>query len=149
MTTITIAARISGRGGPEAAPAPGARLSLGVQRGKEVIGLVPVDGRAATFDLTLDLLPDAADGAGDWRGPYVHGPRGARFLYLCWGQIGEDGAFAIGSRAKLPLSALDAAAVARLRQSGAILIAALDLTDKRGRPVSGSVRPPRLAWLVI
>lgn len=142
MERSTIAARIVGR------HSPARSVQLGIQRAKEVIGLVPGDLSEAHFDLTLDLIPEAEGGAGDWRGPYVHGARGARFLYLCWGQVGEDGAFAMSSRAKLPLPALDTAAVARLREPGACLTGTLDLADERGRPVTGSVRLPRLAWSV-
>jgi len=70
-------------------------VHLGIQRGREVVGVVPGDVAEALFDFTLDAVVGGHGGAADFRGPYVRGTRGARFLYLSWGQIAEDSAFAM------------------------------------------------------
>jgi len=101
---------------------------------------------AAPVILTLDVIVGDDAGAADFRGPYVQGTRGARFFYLSWGQIGEDGAFAMFARVKLPLPALDADALARLKTGDTPLTALVELSDARGRPVTASLRAPQLVW---
>ncbi|MDQ3692210.1 MAG: DUF5990 family protein, partial [Chloroflexota bacterium] len=54
----------------------------------------------ALFDLTLDVVVGADGGVADFRGAYVQGTRGARFLYLSWGQIAEASEFAMFARVK-------------------------------------------------
>lgn len=106
-----------------------------------VVGTVPGDAPGATFNFTVDAVIGDGDTTTGCRAPYVHGARRA-VPPPGWGRVGEDGTFAMFSRAKLPLPTLDAAALDRLRVSGTPLMATLDLTDERGRPVSGAVRPP-------
>jgi hypothetical protein len=59
--------------------------------------------------------------------------------------VAKDGAFDPIIRAKLLLPALTVATVARLG-AGSVLTAIGDLTDERGHPPSGSIRPPCLSW---
>ena len=121
-------------------------VHIGIQRGRDVVDSVPVTDADVQFDLTLDLVVGEDGCADDFRGPYVHGTRGARFLYLSWGQIGADGAFAMFGRVKLPLPALDADALARLKTGATPLTAVAELSDARGRPVTASLRAPQLVW---
>lgn len=143
---LSITARIVGRKLPGQRFGEREDVHLGIQRGREVVGSVPVDGADVRFDLTLDVIVGDSGGAADFRGPYVQGTRGARFFYLSWGQIGEDGAFAMFARVKLPLPALDADALARLKTGDTPLTALVELSDARGRPVTASVRAPQLVW---
>src|SRR5262245_29263487 len=121
-------------------------IHVGVQRQHraEVVGLVPGDATRAVFDLNLDAVTD--DGGLDFRGPFVHGKRGERFVYLSWGQVGPDGAFEMFRRAKLHLSALAEEDVARAVETGSRIDAVLELTDERGGPLCAAVRPPRVQW---
>ena len=52
-------------------------VHVGVQVGREAVGLVPADTAAPEW--ALDVRYD-----GDFRGPAVHGKKGDRFLYVCW-----------------------------------------------------------------
>jgi hypothetical protein len=106
--------------------------------------LVPGDADAAEFDFTVDILPAA--GSWDYRGPYVHGKPGERFLYLTWGDRPPGGAFAMFRRAKLHLSPIDAGLVERAAAPGQRLVARLALTDGRGGPRCASIRPPDITW---
>lgn len=45
-------------------------------------GLQPNGG--LRFDCEVAVKPHATTGAPDFSGPFVHGPAGARFLYLSW-----------------------------------------------------------------
>jgi hypothetical protein len=123
------------------------RVHAGIQREQQVVGLVPGDAAEAVFRLTVDVVTGSEQGP-DFRGPFVHGRRGERFLYLSWGQLAPDGDFAMFRRAKLWLSAADEQAVACALTPGQVLEATLDLTDARGGPLCASVRPPRIRWQV-
>jgi len=47
---------------------------------------------------------------------------------------------------KLPLPALDADALARLKAGETPLTALVELSDARGCPVTASLRAPQLVW---
>jgi Family of unknown function (DUF5990) len=67
---------------------------------------------------------------------------GARFVYLTWGDVAEDGSFTMFRRAKLMLADLESliAGVGDTRQ----VIARVDLTDGCGGPRCARLRPPAL-----
>ncbi len=79
---------------------PLGNVHVGVQIGKEPAGLTPGDAPSARWDVDVRTVI-ADDGAVDLRGPAVHGKRGERFLYLTWGEVGDDGSFSMFRRAKL------------------------------------------------
>jgi Family of unknown function (DUF5990) len=121
-------------------------IHLGVQQRRAATPptLVRGDADEAIFDLTVDLVTD--DQGTDFRGPFVQGRRGQRFVYLSWGQVGPGGAFEMFRRAKLHLSALAEQDVAHAAATGATIEATLDLTDAHGGPLCATVRPPRVHW---
>lgn len=118
---------------------------VGVQRGREIVDLVPGDAGEAVFELTVDLVVREG-GELDFRGPYVHGKRGDRFLYLSWGVLGPDGRFEMFRRAKLRFGDVPAAQIEQALASGAVLEGALGLTGGRGGPLCAAVHPPHIAW---
>ncbi|MDC0674733.1 DUF5990 family protein [Nannocystis radixulma] len=119
-------------------------VHVGLQRGKEPVQLVAGDAASAEFvaDVALVRVGDVIDA----RGPFVHGPRGERFLYLTWGAVGDDGGFAMFRRAKLCFADIDAALLAEAADRGVDLTATISLTDARGGPRCARVRPPAIAW---
>ncbi len=116
-------------------------IHVGVQRRAEPVDLVPADAPEAVWDLDIGVIPD-----GDFRGPYVQGRRGERFLYLTWGAVDGVGGFAMFRRAKLMLGAIDAGVVAAAGEPGQRLLATLALTDAKGAPRCAAVRPPAISW---
>jgi hypothetical protein len=88
----------------------------------------------------------ADDGEIDFRGPFVHGKRGDRFLYLSWGTVGEANTFGMFRRAKLMLSAVDRAVLRAASRSGQRLVGRLGLTGGDGGPRCAAVRPPAITW---
>lgn len=120
-------------------------VHVGVQRKAEVVGLVAGDAERAVFDLTVDVV-EAADGARDFRGPFVHGKRGHRFLYLSWGDVDAEGTFSMFRRAKLHLADVDPVVLDAVLGQDATLEATLDLTDECGGPRCATVRPPTVRW---
>ena len=112
-------------------------VHVGVQRKAEVVDLVAGDAGEATwtFEVTLKEGPDFA-------GPYVHGKKGDRFLYLSWGTVGADGRFTMFRRAKLMLGAVEPS----LLHPDGRLVCRIGLTGGDGGPVCAAKRPPQVAW---
>lgn len=145
MSTVPV--RIIGRRLPGLTWSGRTGIHLGIQRGNEVVGLVRGDEGEATFDIEVELHVDG-DGGADFRGPYVHGRRVQRYVYLVWGEVDDEGTFTPFQRVKLPLSPLlEQHGVEALRNSPRVH-AFLELTDPKGRPVVATVRPPWVFWRI-
>ena len=113
------------------------QVHVGLQVGREPQGLVPGDAPSATW--TAEVRRRTTPAGPDLRGPAVHGRAGERFLYLTWGELGDDG-FAMFRRAKLMLSELGDLV------SAEVVVGTLALTDACGLPVCAQVRPPAITW---
>lgn len=144
----TITLRIVGHTLPGLNAGNRRNLHIGVQRGAAAVDLVPADARTATFTIPVRLVP-GADSRSDFRGPFVHGKPGARFLYLTWGDVAEDGRFEMVQRLKIGLSGMDEAMIAAALEPDAVLQGSLSLTDQRGRPISASVPSGWIDWAVV
>jgi hypothetical protein len=143
--------RIVGRDAPGRSwpdPRPGGctyeNIHVGVQRRRDVIDLHPADTREATWFLTIDVVE--VDGAIDFRGPYVQGKRGDRFVYLSWGTVGDGGTFEMFRRAKLMLGAVEQQLIRSANRPGQRLVGTLSLTGGDGGPRCAAVRPPGIDW---
>lgn len=122
-------------------------VRVGIQVRKEPESLVPGDATSACWDVEVDAILDG-EGAIDFRGPAVHGKRGERFLYLTWGNIGEDGVFEMFRRAKLMLNRIEPELVKTADQEKRPLIGEIRLSDEHGSPRCARVDPPDLTWSV-
>jgi hypothetical protein len=116
-------------------------LHVGTQVGRDPTDLVRADAASAEWIVEVNRVDD------DWRGKAVQGRRGERFLYLTWGDVKEDGTFAMFRRAKLVLDRIDPSVVARA-EAGGELVADVVLTDEHGCPKCARMDPPYLAWSV-
>jgi hypothetical protein len=96
-------------------------ITVGVQKGRETVDRVRGDADRAVFEFEIGVRD------GDPRGPYVHGRRGERFLYLVWERDGV-----MFRRAKLMLAPVDLTAEG---VTGELL-----LTDSCGGPVCAQTR---------
>src|SRR5215212_2247167 len=147
MSTVTIRIRGHTLPGPRCVGLPGIAkpvyegVHVGVQRQRDVVDLVPGDADEAVWDLPIDVLP-GRDGRLDFRGPYVHGKPGERFVYLNWGEVGASGGFAGFRRAKLWLGTIGDELLEQAITSRSVIEGRLPLTDRRGGPLCASVRPP-------
>ncbi|MEU8165419.1 DUF5990 family protein [Micromonospora sp. NPDC049004] len=120
-------------------------VHVGIQQRTEVIDRVRAD--AATASWEFEVSSRDIDGALDVGGPYVHGRPGARFLYLSWGALTDDG-FAMFRRAKLMFTDIPTELLRAAHESNALLVGALGLTDATGGPVCARVHPPAITWTV-
>lgn len=111
-------------------------VTVGVQRGSDVVDRYPADG--AEIRWVLDARLDR----GDLRGAYVHGRPGARFLYVSW----TDSGGARFRRAKLMLDVIPADVLAEAE--GSHLLGRLTLSMADGSPLCAAVRPPFVEWSV-
>jgi hypothetical protein len=140
--------RIEGNELPGRAGAPQAEtlrlngVHVGVQRKREVVGLVPVHEDRAVWELDVDSR--AVDGLIDVGGPWVHGRPGARFLYLSWGAT-ATGEFAMFRRAKLMFGDIPGDLL-RASADGGVIVGRLGLTEPDGGPRCARVRPPDITW---
>jgi hypothetical protein len=115
-------------------------VHVGVQVGRESVGMVPADTAAPEW--TLEVRYD-----GDFRGPAVHGKKGDRFLYLTWAD--RVGMFFHGfRRGKLMLDRIDQSVVVEAVEGGRTLVATVSLTDQKGGPRCARYDPPAIAWSV-
>ena len=144
MTAVPL--RIVGRRLPGSSWSGRHGIHVGVQKGGEVVGLVTGDAADAVFDIDLEVVE--ADGVPDFRGPYVQGRRGERFVYLSWGEVDDEGTFAMFRRLKLHLAPLVEQSTPERVLTAKRFQAVLELTDTRGRPLAASVRPPWVTWRV-
>ncbi len=122
-------------------------VHVGVQERRDAVDLVPGDATSATWriDVRLGVGPS---GELDFKGPAVHGKPGERFVYLTWGDVGEDGRFTMFRRAKLILNRIAPDLIASADGAGGSLVATVDLTDRSGGPRCARVDPPALSWAV-
>jgi hypothetical protein len=115
-------------------------VHVALQVGRDPAGLVPGDAESATWRAEVTIVERG--GLRDFRGPAVQGKKGERFLYLTWGQIDRDSkGFTMFRRAKLMLDDVPA-----LDASPVTVIASVDLTDDRGGPRCGRLKPPAIQW---
>lgn len=113
-------------------------VHLGVQAAKRVEQVVAGDATSAGLRIPLTVV-EGRDGRPEFRGSYVAGRRGQRFVYLVWFVPG--GELPGFRRAKVGLSHLNWADLA-----GDELRARLRLTDARGGPVCASLGEDVLQW---
>lgn len=109
---------------------PYTNIHVGLQVRSEPVGLVPADAAAAEW--VAEIRADD----GDFRGPAVHGKKGARFVYLTWGTV-EGDRFTMFRRAKLMLDDLPVGA-----DEVTVDVA---LTDEHGMPRCARLRPPGIS----
>jgi hypothetical protein len=148
MAQMTI--RVRGRELPGLRPECGwwTGVHVGLQVGREVPRLVAGDAAEAVFEAPVEVVA-GADGGRDFRGKAVQGPRGDRFLYLSWGEVGADGRFAMFRRAKLKLDSVPDEELRRALETGGVLEAQLPLRDGKGHPICATVKPPVLRWQAV
>lgn len=119
-------------------------ILLGIQRGREVIDVVPAATGRAVFHAAFKVAD--ADGQPKLLGPFAQGAPAERFFYLSWGTKGSDGRFEMFRRLKVHLRHLTwrkiKPAVAQQRR----VRVTLDMTDEKGGARCGSAQDETVAW---
>ena len=120
-------------------------VRLGTQKGKEVIEDVPADSAEVIFTMPMRVHSHSQTGQSDFRGPFVQGKVGERFIYLCWGvRAGTewDGF----RRAKLPLHHINPKLLRQALQAEKPIHVFLDMTDEKGGPLTASIKEDAIEW---
>jgi Family of unknown function (DUF5990) len=129
-------------------PRPGGlvyeNVHVGVQQRKDVVDLVPGDAPTAEWNLTIDTV--TKDGALDFRGPFVHGKRGDRFLYLSWGTVDDRDHFEMFRRAKLMLDTVPDDLLRSALTPSHRLVGTVRMQHDNGMPRCAATRPPAIEW---
>jgi hypothetical protein len=112
-------------------------VHVGVQRKQDPVDLIPGDKPTPTWTFRIDVRPPV-DGAPDFGGPYVHGRRGERFLYLTWGTVAGE-VFHMFRRAKLVFADCPDEALADALDQGGLHIR-VRMRDGKGNPRCARVR---------
>jgi Family of unknown function (DUF5990) len=94
------------------------------------------------FEFAIVLKPLKEPGANpDFAGPFVHGPKDARFIYIDIGTAAGDYASEWTRRLKIPLKDITNDTVAKLSKNGAILEVTVPGKAKDGGPNCATVKP--------
>ena len=126
-----------------------------LQRGKgsrserlDYVEVLEGDDDAVAFDLDVTVRKAKTGPEPDFFGPFVQGPRGARFFYVCVGQCVEGAAPYWSGRVKVPLRGIDWASVESALKSHARLFARYAASRPDGAPVFASVPLLDDGWVV-
>ncbi|HEX5417810.1 MAG TPA: DUF5990 family protein [Chloroflexota bacterium] len=122
-------------------------IHVGLGINQDPIDLFPGDALRTRWRVEVRAV-QSDDGSFDFRGRFVHGPRGDRFLYLNWVNVSTDGSPHLFRRAKLTLTAIDPGLVEQAVNTNGVLACTVNLTDAKGNPSCARFRPPDITWRV-
>jgi Family of unknown function (DUF5990)/Bacteriocin-protection, YdeI or OmpD-Associated/Domain of unknown function (DUF1905) len=143
-TPASVLVRVTGRRLPGVSCGPYSAVRVGmVQQVGCDPETVPADVPEITWETGVEVRE--VDGRAAFRGPAVNGPPHERFIYLTWLGRAHGAHPAMFRRAKLRLDAIPSAVLSAAIASG-VLLGEVDLTDRHGMPLCGSVKPPVIAW---
>ena len=129
--------------------APTRDVVFALQRGKaELVAQTLSTGIDIAFNFTVGYLL-VAEGEPDFRGAFVQGPRGGRFIYINAGELASQAGSPWRRRAKISLGGISASLVAALNTSPTqVLCARIAGKGKDGGPPAASV-PLLNGWVVM
>lgn len=122
-----------------------AGLSLGIQKGQEVVEITSTDQQRIVFRPDFRVRPNP-DGSVNFLGPFAHGPKQERFIYLSW--LVMLGKLPVSSpgRVKLHLNHIKWEHVEKALARRKPIKVTVSLTAEGGKPVFASVRPGAAHW---
>ena len=120
-------------------------LHLAIQKDDELLEAAPVSRKRIVFRPVLRVRKHA-DGSPNFLGPFAHGSRTDRFIYLVWTVVEGSALVARLGRIKILLNHIEWADVERALARAKPIKVTLALTDAKGRPVFASIRPDRATW---
>jgi Family of unknown function (DUF5990) len=127
---------------PDARWAGTGTLCLGIQKGEEVQELTPVDHKHLIFSPVLRVRRHT-DGSANFLGPFAHGPRTERFIYLNWVVVNNGVFSAAPGRIKVHLSQIPWSRVQTAVRAGKPIKLTFAISKSDGKLVYASVRVPQ------
>jgi len=121
-----------------------------LQRGRsELVAAIRSSGAPICFDFTARLVVASDNRNVDFRGPFVQGRPGSRFVYVNSGTYAGDQKSCWSRRAKVPLTGIAASLARKLQATAkACLEAVIHGTARDGGPACGSVPLLETKWRV-
>lgn len=126
-----------------------------LQRGKgsksERLDYIEVDRAEDSkieFELEVTVKTAKSSSEPDFFGPYVQGTVGARFFYLCVGNLVRDGEPQWAGRVKIPFTGIDWPKVDAATNTNCYLFARYRASNDNGGPVFASVKLLYDGWAV-
>src|SRR5262245_57851830 len=121
-----------------------------LQQGKDdVVPPSSESGECVSFDFTVNVANDRADGPPKFRGPFVQGPTGGKFIYINSGTYAGHLDSCWSRRAKIPLSGITWDLIEEaLSKSSAVLEARIAGTAEDGGPACATIRLLDGGWKV-
>jgi hypothetical protein len=120
-------------------------VHLAIQKGDQIEDAQSADLDRVKFGPVLRVRKHA-DGSANFLGPYAHGPRTGRFIYLVWAAMQGKAPVAMAGRIKILLDHIGWNDVERVAAKKRPIKVTIALTNEKGRPVFASVRPDRAKW---
>jgi hypothetical protein len=125
--------------------APPSGVAFGVQKGHgsayETVQIQQSSGSDLAFEFSVELTGENVDGAADFRGPYVQGPRGGRFVYVDIGTLAGQHDSPWSRRLKIPLTGIHSTLLRRASSgTSQALEARVPGTGRDGTPSCASVK---------
>ena len=122
-------------------PPPG--VDYGLQKGRgsaaETVQTQRSDGSDLHFGFTAGVR--AAGSSPDFRGPFIQGPAGGRFVYICIGACAGQTDTPFSRRLKIPLTGITSDMIRRASSGkGAVLETRVQGTGRDGTPACASVK---------
>ncbi len=114
---------------------PGVPVVAGVQKRQQIDQVQVVAAETLVFEVTVSRSDN-----GDIRGPFVHGKRGDRFLYVVWGVGTAADDFERFGRTKVLFNDVPP------EVWSADLRCEFEATNDKDGPALASVRPRRVRW---
>lgn len=128
--------------------APPAGVLYSLQRGQdEIVSPVRSDGTNISFDVPVRARDDCEAGIPNFLGPFVSGPKGARFVYLRIGQSAGDLGSPWSRRVKIPLGGITWELVRESARTSRPICAGYVGSAKDGSPACATV-PLTQTWTV-
>jgi len=129
---------------------PPAGVDYALQKGRgsvfETVQKQRSNGTHLRFEFTADLR--AAGSAPDFRGPFVQGPAGGRFVYIGIGSFAGQHDTPWSRRLKVPLTGITPALIRQAAAGGTVLEAHVPGTGRDGTPACASVKDFQ-GWAVV
>jgi hypothetical protein len=120
-------------------------MHLGIQQDESIIELAPADRDRIVFLPALRVRKHT-DGSANFLGPFAHGPRAERFIYLNWVIVHNKIPVERVGRIKLHLSHIQFKNAQTAAASKKPIKVTLELTSEKGKPVFASVRASSAKW---
>jgi hypothetical protein len=120
-------------------------LHLGIQHDKLITEVTSPDSKRIVFKPRLRARRNA-DGSVNFLGPFAHGRKTERFIYLNWVTVNGKVLTGMIGRIKLHLNHIKWTAVEKAAAGNHPLKVKLALTNAKGKPVMASVRTNLAKW---